>query len=228
MPLDKSTRARLKAPKAAAIAGVVFSILLMISLVMVLITVPARVTDNDTWLDTSGQTLLLALNLIPFAGVAFLWFMGVVRDRMGVREDRFIATVFLSSGLLFLALLFVFAAITGSLILLYISQPAAARTPDYYAFGLIFAHDIFNTYALKMAGVFMLSTSTLFIRTQVIPRWMAFLGYGLAAIMLFRLSHLDRLGWVALTFPLWVLLVSLYILIDNYRQVPETSAPANP
>lgn len=227
MSLD-DTHTRSKAPKAAAVAGVVFSVLLMISLVMILITVPAKVADSDTWLKTSGQTLLLSLNLIPFIGVAFLWFMGVVRDRMGAREDRFIATVFLSSGLLFLAMLFVFAAITSSLILLYINQPANSLSPSYYAFGLIFAHDIFNTYALKMAGVFMMSTSTLFIRTQVIPRWMAFLGYGLAAIMLFRINHLDQLGWVALAFPLWVLVVSLYILMDNYRQVPKTSATANP
>lgn len=228
MTSNQSSLARTKAPKAAAIAGVVFSVLLMISLVMVLTTVPATVTESDTWLAVSGKTLLLALNLIPFAGVAFIWFIGVVRDRLGPREDRFIATVFFSSGLLFLALLFVFAAVTGSIILLYLSQPTQALTPGYYAFGLIFAHDIFNTYALKMAGVFMISTSTLFIRTQVIPRWMAFLGYGLAAIMLFRLSHLDRLGWVALALPLWVLLVSFYILIDNYRQMSETSTTANP
>jgi hypothetical protein len=86
---------------------------------------------------------------------------------------------------------------------------------------------VHNAYALKMAGVFMISTSTLFIRTQIIPRWMAFLGYGLAGVMLLRISHLDRLGWVALAFPLWVLLISLYILIDNYRHVSETSTSAN-
>jgi len=227
MALDQSSRARLKAPKSAAIAGVVFSVLLMISLVMVLTTVPATVTGSDTWLIVSGKTLLLALNLIPFAGVAFLWFIGVVRDRLGSREDRFMTTVFLSSGLLFLALLFVFAAVTGSIILLYTSQSTRALAPGYYAFGLIFAHDILNAYALKMAGVFMISTSTLFIRTQIIPRWMAYLGYGLAGLMLLRISHLDRLGWVALALPLWVLLISLYILIDNYRHVAETSTPAN-
>lgn len=183
MALDQSTLARPKAPKAAAIAGVVFSVLLMISLVIVLTTVPATVTGNATWLSVGGKTLLIALNLIPLAGVAFLWFIGVVRDRLGSREDRFLSTVFLSSGLLFLALLFVFAAMTGSLILLYTSQSTQALAPGYYAFGLVFAHDILNAYALKMAGVFMISTSTLFIRTQVIPRWMAFLGYGLAGIM---------------------------------------------
>jgi len=43
---------------------------------------------------------------LPFAGIAFLWFIGVLRDRLGELEDRFFATVFLGSGLLFLAMLF--------------------------------------------------------------------------------------------------------------------------
>ena len=53
------------------------------------------------------------MNLIPFAGIAFLWFIGVLRDRIGEREDRFFATVFLGSGLLFVAMLFVAAAIAA-------------------------------------------------------------------------------------------------------------------
>jgi hypothetical protein len=58
----------------------------------------------------------IALNLVPFAGIAFLWFVGVLRDRIGEREDRFFATVFLGSGLLFVAMIFVSAAIAGGLI----------------------------------------------------------------------------------------------------------------
>ena len=57
----------------------------------------------------------IALNLIPFAGIAFLWFIGVLRDRIGQREDRFFAIVFLGSGLLFVAMLFVAAAVSGGL-----------------------------------------------------------------------------------------------------------------
>ena len=66
----------------------------------------------------------------------------------------------------------------------------------------------------------MISTCTLFIRTQMIPRGLALLGYALAGLMILRISHLDRLGWIALVFPVWVLLISIYILIDNYRREP--------
>ena len=76
---------------------------------------------------------------------------------------------------------------------------------------------ILNTYAIKMAGVFMISTCTLFLRTKVTPRWMALLGYALALLLLLSISHVS---WIFLVFPLWILLISVYILIENYRRGP--------
>jgi hypothetical protein len=213
------------APKAAALAGIVFSILLIISFVLFLTSLPANLQDEGRWLSTQGNTILLGLNLVPFAGIAFLWFMGVVRDRLGSHEDRFISTVFLGSGLLFLAMLFSVAAMTGTIVLLYSTQSDRLLASGFYSFGHLIASEILNTYMLKMAGVFMISTSTLFLRARAIPKGIGFLGYGLAAVMLLRISHLDRLGWVSLSFPLWVLLVSIYILIANYRRQPEVASP---
>jgi hypothetical protein len=106
-----------RAPKAAAIAGIIFSLLLIVSLVIILISVPANASNNGSWLTTKGNSILFALHLVPFSGIAFLWFMGVVRDRLGNFEDRFISTVFFGSGLLFLATLFVLDSLkflTGS------------------------------------------------------------------------------------------------------------------
>jgi hypothetical protein len=71
----------------------------------------------------------IALNLIPFAGIAFLWFIGVLRDRIGQREDRFFATVFLCNGLLFVAMTFAGAAIAGGVIAEMPSSPPTASTP---------------------------------------------------------------------------------------------------
>lgn len=224
MRQESLTRARLRAPKAAAIAGIVFSVLLIISFVLILKSVPADSREGGAWLATNGNSILLALNLVPFAGIAFLWFIGVVRDRLGSQEDQFFATVFLGSGLLFLALLFVLTGVEGSIILLYLTQPDRIVASSYYDFGRTVSYHLMNTYALKMAGVFMISTSTVFIRTRVIPKWMAILGYVLAAIMLLRVDHIDQLGWISLTFPLWILLISIYILIDNYRKTRSSAS----
>lgn len=99
-------------------------------------------------------------------------------------------------------MLFVLAALTGTIIFLYTVQINQSVASDYYDFGRTIAQTLITTYMLKMAGVFMISTSTLFIRSRVIPQWLALLGYTLATIMLLRISHIDRLGWIALAFPL--------------------------
>ena len=93
--------AGLKAPRAGAVAGILFSILLIISIVLIRLSIPDSPEDPGKWLSHSAKSIRLALDLLPFAGIAFLWFMGVLRDRMGANEDRFLATVFLGSGLLF-------------------------------------------------------------------------------------------------------------------------------
>jgi hypothetical protein len=88
--------------------GIAFAILFTIALLSARLAVPAQPSDAWKWLTQRGRRddVLLALALIPFAGIAFLRFIGVVRDRVGDAEDRFFATVSLGSGLLFAAMLF--------------------------------------------------------------------------------------------------------------------------
>jgi hypothetical protein len=216
------TRARLTTPRAAAVAGILFSVLLIISLALVRLSVPEDPREAGTWLSSNSRAVTLALNLVPFAGIAFLWFIGVVRDRLGEREDRFFATVFLGSGLLFLAMLFVSAAVTGGILIAYTALPAQLMESGSYAFGRSVTYVILNTYAMRMAGVFMISSSTLFLRTQATPRWMAFLGYALALVLLVSIAHYS---WISLIFPLWVLLISVYILVENMRGKPQVVSP---
>ena len=111
-------RKRLKTPRAAAIAGIVFSLLLMASLVIIRLSLPADPKDPGGWIANPvlAYRILIALNMIPFSGIAFLWFIGVIRDLIGEREDKFFATVFLGSGLLFVAMLFAAAAVAGGLL----------------------------------------------------------------------------------------------------------------
>jgi len=215
------TRASLTTPRAAAIAGIVFSILLIISLLLIWISVPADLQEAGAWLPRSWKTVNLALNLLPFAGIAFLWFIGVLRDRIGAYEDRFFATVFLGSGLLFLAMLFASSAVAGGIIMIYGATPAAVMGSGVYMFGRTVTSQIVQVYTMKMAGVFMISTSTVSIRTGIIPRWMALLGYVLALVLLLSLGYLS---WIPLVFPLWVLLISVYILFANLKSKPAFSS----
>jgi hypothetical protein len=217
---DERIHAGLRAPRAGAIAGIVFSILLIISLVLIRVSVPASPVDAGMWLSSSGTSVRLALNLLPFAGIGFLWFIGVVRDRMGAQEDRFFATVFLGSGLLFLAMIFASFAVAGGLMMAYRAIPGKLMDYGIYTFARTVAYQFGSVYALRMAGVFMISTCTLAIRTGMFPRWMAFLGYALAVLLLLSPG---RLYWAPLVFPVWTLVISVYILLANLR--PAAMSP---
>ncbi len=217
-PETTLTAARLRAPRAAAIAGILFSILLMTSFLLLRHAVPADPLEAGAWLKTHSNTVVLALNLVPFAGIAFLWFIGVVRDRLGEREDRFFATVFLGSGLLFLAMLFASTAVAGGILRIYGAAPGPLIESGLYSFGRTLTYEMMNVYTMRMAGVFMISTCTLSLRTGIVPRWMAHLGLVLAVFLLLSLGNFD---WAPLVFPLWVLLISVHILLANLGRPPS-------
>jgi hypothetical protein len=161
------------------------------------------------------KALSFSLNLLPFAGVAFLWFVAVVRDRLGELEDRFFATVFLGSGLLFIAMMFNVGAVAGGLIDTMGSRSGHLIQSGTYGLSRAELFHTTHTYAMKMAGVFMITTSTISLQTRIFPRWMAMLGYALALVLLLSLGKME---WFLLVFPLWVLLISVYILIDNFHE----------
>ncbi len=208
-------KTRATTPRAAAIAGILFSVILLICLALIWISIPATPLESGDWLYINSRNVDLALNLLPFAGIAFLWFIGVVRDRLDQHEDRLFATVFLGSGLLFLGMLFVSAAVAGGTISLFYTMPDFLIQSGIYTFGRMVTYEIMNVYTMRMAGVFMISTCTLSLRTGIIPRWMAILGLLLATFLLLSTGFFF---WSPVVFPLWVLLISVYILVANLRK----------
>jgi hypothetical protein len=208
-------RQSLKSPRAAAIAGILFAVLYGTSLVLMRLSIPADpATDTAAWLETNLSIVSLALNLMPFAGIAFLWFIGVTRDRQGDMEDRLFATVLLGSGLLFLAMVFVGSALVGGLLSTYSMAQSAMVESGIFYYGRAVTFQILNIYALRMSGLFMISLGTIWLRTGVMHRAWAFVTYILALVLLVSISYSI---WVPLIFPVWVLAVSINILILNFR-----------
>jgi len=159
-----------------------------------------------------SKTISLALNLRPFAGIAFLWFIAVIRNRLGALEDKFFATVFLGSGLLYIAMIFTSAALAGGLIRVLTNAPEILVNTASYALGRAQIYQTMNVYGIKMAGVFMFSTSTLLLQTGIAPRWIAFLGYFLGAMLLLTI---EMLLWIPVVFPVWIFLISMAFLLEN-------------
>ncbi len=213
----------LRTPRAAGVAGIVFSLLLTASFVLVRIAVPDSPAADGAWLTDPQRKngLLLGLSLIPFSGIAFLWFIGVVRDRIGQREDRFFASVFLGSGLLFVGMLFVATAVASGLLALYGST--ASNSPsslDIWRLGRNITFLLLTTYAMRMAAVFTMSTATIGLYIVIVPRWISLLGYLVGVTLLVAAG---TVAWVELLFPAWVFLVSLCILWGERRRRHEGS-----
>ena len=210
----------LRTPRSAAIAGVVFAVFLSTSIVLIRISIARNPADAAVLLAQGGRRTwaLIAINLIPFAGIAFLWFMGVIRDRMGDREDKFFATVFLGSGLLFVALLFVSAAVAIGLITMFKAAPLKAAQDQVWTLGYHMTFGLLNLFAIRMAAVFMISTSTIALRASFINRWLSILGIAIALLLLVAS---DIVAYINLLMPLWVFLVSVDVLIRNRRERHE-------
>ena len=191
---------RLSTPRAAALAGVLFALLFGTALTLIRTALPEGAQPGSQWLDGASDNLRISSALMPFAGIAFLWFIGVVRDGLGRFEDKFFATVFIGSGLLFLAMMFASSAVGMALTH---SEGATAE------FGRMLLIALSKTYGLRMAAVFMISLATIWLRTRLMPRWLVYTTYVVALIMLFAA---DVSMWLSLAFPVWVLMVSVVIL----------------
>ena len=209
------TRRRLKTPRAAAIAGILFAVLHATSLVLIRRSIPPEPgADFAAALKSNSTTIALALNLIPFAGIAFLWFIGVIRDRLADNEDRLFATVFLGSGLLFLGLTFVGAAMAGGLLSSYAEAASTQAAVGIISYGRAVMYQVVNIYAIRMAGVFMISLGTIWLRTGAMHRAWAFLTYILALVLLVSIGYSLLVTFI---FPAWVFVVSVSFLIMNFR-----------
>jgi hypothetical protein len=223
-PMATATRQALKTPRAAAVAGIVFAVLLSASLVIERLAASASAGEARGWL-AGGQNhlaILVGLNLVPFAGIAFLWFIGVVRDRMGAHEDRFFASVFLGSGLLFVAMLFVTGAMAAGLMATVTASSGSSLATVVWQYGRDVSYTLVTIYAMRMAAVFMIATATITLRTAFMPRWLGITGYACALVLLLTVGSWP---WVELIFPIWVLLISVHILAVGSRAASGVATP---
>lgn len=213
-------------PRLVAVSGFIFSLLFIVCLVLIRLAVPADPNDPGPFLAEAGHrdSIAAALNLVPFTGIAFLWFMAVLRSRIGLMEDRFFATVFLGSGLLFVAMLFAAAAVSGATLETLGADGRLPAQGETFMFGRRIGYALMNVYAIKMAAVFMFVTSSIGIRTAFLPRWLAFVGFADGVVLLLAITDF---AWIALLFPAWVLLVSAYILVaDRWTAATDEPTPA--
>lgn len=223
--LITETRDRLKAPWAAGVAGLVFSFLFVVSLLLLRGLPVFTATDAEVadWFASGGDTavVIAALYCIPFAAVAFLWFVAVIRDQIGDREDQFFSTVFFGSGLLFVTMMMVTAATSAALVVgvRYLQQPP----PSAETVGILrsLSYTVMFAMGTRAAALFMIATATVGLRSGTFPRSFALVGYLIGLLLLLVVSFFDS---IILLIPGWVAFVSVFILIRQRRHRRSAAA----
>lgn len=212
----------IRTPRAAGIAGVVFALVLLAVLVLVRWAVPQDPVGSGEWLSDPArrQAVKVAMQLVPLAGIAFLWFLGAIRSRFGHMEDRFFATVFLGSGFVFVAMMFATAAVGASLYETF-SATDAEQAEVLWQFGRRTTYSFMVVYSMRMAAVFVSVTTTILLRLRLMPAWLAGFGF-LTTVIMLLVTHV--VPWLELLFPVWALVLSVHILVTNMR-VPQISHP---
>jgi hypothetical protein len=195
----------------------VSALLLGAGMVLVRSAISADPTSASWVTDPSRRDAVrTALGLVPFAGIFFLWFMGAVRDYFGEAEDKFFATLFLGGGLLFVALLFVLSAATDGLLA---SADMSQKSSELERWRQLVL-TLLSSYGTRMAAVLTLATTTIGRSLGIFPRWLVWLGYLVALVLLFV-----NVAWSELIFPVWVLTVSGYIFLAGpHRQSARTAS----
>ena len=216
--MGREVELRLETPRAAGIAGLIFSALFVVSLLL-LRARPAPGSSGkeiaDFYLEQdAGRTALVGLYLVPFAGIAFLWFIAAIRSQLGEREDRFFATVFFGSGLLFVGMLFAASASAGALGAAVKFQDQPPPSADTFLLARALGFSFLFIFAVRAAAVFMLVASTIGLRTGFLPRWLVVFGYVSGVVFLFSVTYVEIL---ALLLPAWVSAVSVVILRSGTR-----------
>jgi hypothetical protein len=219
-------RHALSSVEAAALAGVGAASLLSCAVYLLQRQPGVGSSSKDlAWYADSGHrlTVILGLNGAALGVIAFLWFMAVIRRRLGDREDQFFSTVFLGSGIAF-GLLTIAAAVcaaTPTLVVRFGSEADLNESTVALAHGLWFG--LWAVSASRFVGVFIAATSTIGLRFGALPRWLARLGLALGALLGLTGAFAGPLDFL---FPVWLIVVSVTVLLTR-RAEPRPSTTAD-
>ena len=216
--MQRRVRREVRSPRAAAFAGIGYAILMYLIMIS---TFAAKIQPENIsreWFENWSDTASLVIALVPFAGIAFLWFTGVVRDQLSYHEGRFFATIFFGSGIIQVVLLFIWSAVFGAIMVTSNMSALGEAGSGIYVFGFVLMNEIIGNYILRMAGIYMTAIGALWGRTGLMPRWLIFVTYILALGFIFAANRFQEARFI---FPTWVLVVSIVILVLNYRSKQE-------
>jgi hypothetical protein len=202
--------------EAAAVAGMAYSVLAIGGLILLSRIPDLSLSDEEMtrWFDDSAHQFeaILGLNLVSISAIAFLWFVAVIRRRIGDREDRFFGTVFFGSSIAFVGVWLVAAAVVAAPAIALATFDDASVSAESGSLVAGIGSALMLVVAPRLQAVFVLAVSNVMLRTGFLPRWLASVGFAIGLVMMVMPIVAQPIG---LAFPAWVFLVSVVILVSG-------------
>ncbi|MDJ0954424.1 MAG: hypothetical protein QNJ81_12165 [Acidimicrobiia bacterium] len=215
-------RHKMRSVEAAAIAGIVAAVGWVYTLERLLAGPGVEATEAEIAQffaspDTGWDTLVL-LQIMVLATAGFLWFVGVIRTRIGESAPRLFDTVFAGGAILFAGLLFIGSAALAAPFIL--ADRGITVDPGGAALLRSYALVVLAVFAPRVAALVVFSSSTLGLRTGTLPRWLVLIGYLVGIVMLLNVTFFSPSVYI---FPGWIALVSLVLLVRHHPTDGDTS-----
>lgn len=205
-----------RAARLTALTGAIYAVLFVLSFWLITRTPGANDSDAEFVAFYSGaddrRPILVGLYLMPFAGIAFLWFTDALRvwnRAYGRRENLFLSNMQLFAGILYVGLFFATAA-AAAVTAASVEFASGPVDPMLARLFPEFGRTLFYFFALRMAAMFCFATSSIQLAAAILPKWLGQIGYAVGVVLLLTPTFSD---WLALVFPAWVLALSVAVLM---------------
>jgi hypothetical protein len=215
--------------EAAAVAGMAYSVLAVSGMVLLSRFPDLGMSDEELtrWFDDSGRRaeVIVGLNLVSISAIAFLWFVAVVRRRLGDREDRFFGTVFFGSSIAYVGVWLVAAAVVAGPVVVLTMFDDASISVESESLAVGIGAALMLVVAPRLQAVFVITVSNVILRSGFLPRWLAYFGLATGLMMMVMPFVSQPMG---LAFPAWVFLVSVVILVTGPGHGPAPNPVPDP
>lgn len=225
--LADSQQARRRAAMLTGILGTIFAMLFLVSL-WLLSQAPRPGSDPQAFVDFYNSSerrkiVLVGLYILPLSAISFIWFISALRQWVAQgdrRGSQLIGTVQLLSGVGFIILTLASAAastLPAALVELSDQRVDPEMARDFPLYG----NALLLIFGVRLSAMFVMTTTNIGRVSGYMPRWFAYFGYAVAAVLFLSYS---LTVWLAVVFPLWVLGLGLLIIYFAYQSSPESLA----
>jgi hypothetical protein len=222
-PDSSGGRSLRRAAYLTAAVGIAHALLFILAYLLLQGTPGAKASDAElVQFYTVGdrrRLIIVGLYLMPFAAIAFLWFIVALRMWIAysaIRVSVLLSNVQLVAGIIYIALFLTAAAALSAMSASIEFAESGVDASEARQF-LQFSNTMVLVLAMRMAAIFVFTTSNIGRTSGVLPRWFIYAGFAVGLFLLLSASFSPLL---VMAFPVWLLTLGA-ILLGRARRIPR-------